>query len=249
MLIAVKIGNSTVSIALFDNPLSDRFSSIMTFDIKKESEMENKIKKFFSEIKKEFDTVICSVVPDLTEKILKLLKSKKNIVINYKTETGLELKLKNPQKFGADRLTTSVGAYNLFKENMAVVDFGTATTITVVTKKAEIIGGAIMPGINMMRESLTEKTAMLPYVDLNKKISVLGNETHSAIRSGIILGTVCAVEGIIDKIEKEESLKLKTVLTGGWSEFLSRYFNKKINLKPYLVFEGMRLIYLKNINS
>ena len=213
MLVAVKIGNSTISIALFNDPLSDRFSSIMTLDIKKESEMENKIKKFFSEIHRGFDTVICSVVPELTEKILKLLKRKKNIVINYKTETGLKLKLKNPQKFGADRLTTSVGAYNLFKENIAVVDFGTATTITIITKKAEIIGGAIMPGINMMRESLTEKTAMLPYVDLNKKISALGKETHSAIRSGIILGTVFAVEGIIDKIEKEESLRLKTILT------------------------------------
>lgn len=249
MLAAVKIGNSSIQICLFNDPLSSNFSPIATIDIKKEPDIEKKIKKIFSSFSDNYDSVICSVVPDLTEKALKFIKSKKTIVINYKTFTGLKLKVKNPEKFGSDRLASAVAAYNLLKKNVAIVDFGTATTITVVTEKGEIIGGAILPGINMMRESLSEKTALLPYIDLNKNCSALGDETHSAIRSGIVWGTVYAVKGIIRQIEKETSLKLTILLTGGWSDFLSKYFHKKFKLNPYLVFEGMRLIYLNNIYS
>jgi len=77
--------------------------------------------------------------------------------MDYKIYTGLILKLDKPETFGVDRLASSVAAYELFKENLAVVDAGTATTITIVTKNGEILGGSIMPGIGTMNYALTEK--------------------------------------------------------------------------------------------
>lgn len=167
------------------------------------------------------------------------------IFINSKTPTGLTLKIRNPESFGVDRLAATVAAYELLKKNIAVVDAGTATTITVVTKEGEILGGAIMPGVGTMNYCLHEKTASLPLVDLEKDAEPLGMDTHSAILSGIVLGTVHAIEGIIGDIERKINLNLEVVITGGYCEILSKYVHKRHLLNKHLVIEGMRLIYLK----
>lgn len=252
MLIAVKIGNSTINIAFFKDPYQPDFE-IVSFDT---SEVLNwKDNKFlncsFFNANHNFDCIICSVVPKITEKFLDFFKniSHKTIVIDYKTFSGLKFNLNKPESFGVDRLAACVAAHELFKKNIAVVDAGTATTITVVTRKGEIIGGAIMPGIGIMNYALHEKTAILPLVDFNRDIDVIGNDTHSAILSGIVLGTVYAVEGIVAEIEKKLNCNLTVFLTGGHSQLLSKYMHKKHLLNKYLVIEGMRLIYLKNIKN
>lgn len=245
MLLAIKIGNSTVSLVFFNDPFND--SSFEKLDFYSKEFDERELLKFLKSYQN-FDCIICSVVPVLTEKIFNILNrfSKNIIIIDYQTPTGLILKLNNPETFGADRLTTAVAAFEFFKTDIAVVDLGTATTITIITKEGEILGGAIMPGINTMNQAVSEKTAKLPIVDLQKPVSALGKDTHSAIRSGIVLGTAYAVEGLIRAIQKEINRKLYVVLTGGYSEFLSKHIKIKHTLNTELVIEGMRLIYLKN---
>ncbi|HOA83346.1 MAG TPA: type III pantothenate kinase [Thermodesulfovibrio thiophilus] len=265
MLFAVEIGNSTINIAFFRNSYNSEFE-IFSFDTQEFSlfsnanqtdiitktviEPLNRTGKFDKKLHDNIDCIICSVVPGLTEKIFIFFKTlcKNTIVMDYKIYTGLILKLDKPETFGVDRLASSVAAYELFKENLAVVDAGTATTITIVTKNGEILGGSIMPGIGTMNYALTEKTASLPTVDIKKNFDIPGKDTHSAILNGIVLGTVYAVEGIIKAVEKEINLTLLTILTGGYSELISKHMKRKHLLNKYLVIEGMRLIYLKNIN-
>lgn len=249
-LVAVKIGNSTVNFAFFRTPYSSEFD-IFFFDTKEALNWkENNFSPLISN-RYNFDCIICSVVPELTEKFSSFFKNicNKVIVINSAIPSGLVLKVRNPESFGVDRLAASVAAYELFKENLAVVDAGTATTVTVVTSKGEILGGAIMPGLGTMNYALREKTAALPLVSFKDEVQALGRDTHSAILSGIVLGTVYAVEGIIDAIEKEINCNLRIVLTGGYCELISKYMHKKHLLNKHLVIEGMRLIYLKNIKN
>lgn len=255
MLVAVKIGNSTVNLAFFKDPNQSDFE-IVSFDTQEVSNWTDNQKllqfSFLSDNYK-FDCIICSVVPNITEKFLDFFRvaSQRTAVIDYKTSSGLKLNLNKPESFGVDRLAASVAAYELFKDNIAVVDAGTATTITVVTSEKEIIGGAIMPGIGTMNYALSEKTSSLPLIDLdlNKDVYALGKDTHSAILSGIVLGTVYAIEGIIAEIEKKINRDLIILLTGGYSQLLSKYMHKKHLLNKNLVIEGMRLIYLKNIKN
>lgn len=252
MLVAVKIGNSTFNIALFKDPYKSDFE-IVSFNTKEV--LKWTADKFldcpFLTSEYKFDCIICSVVPEITNKFLDFFKnlSNKTIVIDYKTPSGLTLSLDKPETFGVDRLVNAVAAYELFKDNIAVVDAGTATTVTIVTDKREILGGAIMPGLNTMNYALSEKTSTLPLVDLNSKVKALGKDTHSAILSGIVLGTVYGILGIVEEIEREINLKLKLLLTGGYSQLLSKYIHKEHLLNKSLVFEGMRLIYLKNIKN
>ncbi|MGB9821990.1 MAG: type III pantothenate kinase [Thermodesulfovibrio sp.] len=249
-LVAIKIGNSTVNFAFFRTPCCSDFDMI-SFETKEILNWEyDSLCRLFSN-HQNCDCIVCSVVPELTEKFFSFLKKVYNkvIVITSKTPSGLSLRIRNPESFGVDRLAATVAAYELFKKNIAVVDAGTATTITVVTQEGEILGGAIMPGLGTMNYSLKEKTASLPLVDLEKDFDVPGIDTHSAILSGILLGTVYAIEGIIGDIEKKINHKLEIVLTGGYSQLLSKYMHKKHLLNKHLVIEGMRLIYLKNIKN
>lgn len=249
MLVAIKIGNSTINTAFFKNPFSSEFEllSFNTNDILKKT-LDSAQFPFLNK-SDNFDCIICSVVPKLTKKFQDFFRNfcQNTIIVDHKTYTGLTLKVSKPESFGADRIASSVAAYELLKKNLAVVDAGTATTITIVSKEGEILGGAIMPGLNTMNYSLREKTAQLPIVDLNSDICPLGRDTNSAILSGIVLGTVFAIEGILQAIKKEINRSFEIVLTGGYPEIISKYMTKKHLLNKYLVIEGIRLIYLKNI--
>ncbi|WP_353684331.1 type III pantothenate kinase [Thermodesulfovibrio sp. 3907-1M] len=249
-LVAIKIGNSTVNFAFFRTPYSSDFN-LISFDTEEVLNWEYENFSHLFSNHQSCDCIVCSVVPELTKKIFSFLKRVYNkvIVITSKTPSGLALRIRNPESFGVDRLAATVAAYELFRKNVAVVDAGTATTITVVTQEGEVLGGAIMPGVGTMNYSLKEKTASLPLVDLEKDFDVPGIDTHSAILSGVVLGTVYAIEGIVEDIEKKINRQLEIVLTGGYSQLLSKYMHKKHLLNKHLVIEGMRLIYLKNIKN
>lgn len=248
MLIAVKIGNSTTNIAFFRNLYDSKFD-LISLQTNKTRDWQQKLESLsFSE---KPSCIVCSVVPSVTSKVLEFFKKrcKDLILVNYKTFTGLTLKVKNPEKFGSDRLCSAVAAYELYQKNIAVVDAGTATTITVVTNRGEILGGAIMPGINTMNQALSEKTAQLEAVALEGEISALGIDTVSAIKSGIVLGSVFAIDGLVKAIQRQLRVKLSVILTGGYAELISKYLKMKHILNKHLVIEGMRLIYLKNIKK
>ncbi len=248
MLVAIKVGNSTAQIAFFQDPKIDNFSLIL--ESPKEKINWKELKSILSPFR-EAECIICSVVPQLSENFIRNYESffKNILLINHTLITGLNIKVKNPEKFGADRLTCSVAAYEKYKKNLAIVDAGTATTITILSNKGEILGGTIMPGLKIMSECLKEKTAQLPIVEINSPESILGTDTLSSIKSGIVWGTVFAVEGIVKKIEEYLQQKLSIVLTGGNAHLLSKYLSYPHFLNPYLVIEGMRLIYLKNIKK
>ncbi|WP_297213023.1 MULTISPECIES: type III pantothenate kinase [Thermodesulfovibrio] len=246
MLYAVKIGNSNIAISLFQNPLERNSillinEPIATFDW---HNLKSKI-----ELKK--PCVICSVVPSVTEKFLDKVSNyfTEILIVSHKVTTGLILLVDNPEKLGADRIACCVAAYELFKDSTAVVDLGTATTITIVSDRGEILGGTIMPGLQTMTRALRENTALLPMVTLDDKFEVPGRNTESAIKGGIILGTARAVEGLIEEIENSLNKNLKVVVTGGNFNLITHYLTIPHILQPSLVFEGMRLIYLKNINK
>lgn len=258
MLLCIDIGNSTIGLGLFlDELKSDRplVRKIHSYPVKSESFY----KKIIAElIKKKYavsrqpsglDSIISSVVPSLSPVIIKATANicgKSPLVLSSKLDCGITFNVHHPEKIGPDRIANAVSGLYHFKKQFAVVDFGTATTITVVGKYQDILGGAIMPGLDLMQRSLYSETARLPSVRLSKPKTALGKNTVSSIQSGIIHGTAGAVENIIRYMEKELNFKLKLVLTGGHSNLMSHFIKRRHILMPDLTFEGLRLIYLKN---
>ncbi|MBA4372617.1 MAG: hypothetical protein C0402_07105 [Thermodesulfovibrio sp.] len=253
MLITIDIGNSSTGIGYFTpagliiqrlDPLSLRDAEAYA-DAMAAFRDQNHIEKG------EVRCIISSVVPvhtGILREALNLLAGRPvgPLTVNHQLETGLCLKLGAPQTLGTDRLTNAAGAYAIYQKAVAVLDFGTATTLTMVDDKANLIGGAILPGLRLMSAALGAMTSQLSVVPPNKPDSALGRDTASAICSGLFFGTAGAVERIIAEVSAETGLHFMTVITGGHCMSMQQYLTRPCEIRPDLIHEGLRIIYEKN---
>ena len=189
---------------------------------------------------------ICSVVPAVTPLISAALKKNYGInpvIVDHGTMTGLKFLRKNIEGLGPDRISNAVAARGLYKGNLVVLDFGTATTVCVITEEGVYMGAAIMPGPALSAACLAERTARLPLVELRTPVSLMGGDTESDILTGIILGHAGAVERIINEINGEIKGDLNVVATGGLADLVTPYMKMIDYVNPLLTLEGLRLIY------
>jgi type III pantothenate kinase len=259
MLIAVDIGNSNIGFGLFPDPL--RSASLIVRKAPShpartsgfyEKTIAQMIKETHAENMPPFiSAIVASVVPARNTLINKTLSSfckKRPLYVSPGINSGLTFSVKEPFKLGADRIANAVAGINYNKGRpTAILDLGTATTITVIGKKSAILGGAILPGISLMLKALNTGTAKLPLVStytLGGKS--LGKDTASSIISGALYGTAGAAEKLIKMMEKELEFKLQLLLTGGNAPLISSFINRSFTLLPHLTFEGLRLLYLLN---
>lgn len=258
MLLCIDIGNSSIGFGIFLKPYVERLSTVRKFPVyppESVSVYKEMLKDFINgssrgslENFQQVAVIISSVVDDITPLIVEALDSfgtEKPIFVNHKATGDLSLNVRNKKGIGADRISNAVGAYFLLNRPLVVVDCGTATTLTVVGKNANILGGAILPGIGLMKNALFTGTDKLPDISIKTPTRFLGRDTVSAITSGIVHGTAGAVKGIIHGIEGELSQRLKIILTGGFAKILSPVLKLSHILRPNLIFDGMRVIYLK----
>ncbi len=251
MLIALDIGNSFINIGFFtEKGLFVR--KIETYPIKPYERYTSLLRDFLAEISIEKNThevIISSVVTGHTEVLADAcrdLMPEDLLIVGPEVKTGLVFDISKPEELGSDRIANSVASYELYKETVAVVDFGTATTISVIGKDAHFIGGAILPGVGLMNESLAKGTSKLSEVVLRPPKSALGTDTSGCIQSGLFYGTAGAVESLLEEIEKEVGFGLKVVVTGGFSYIISKFLKRRHDLRPNLTLEGLKIIYMRN---
>lgn len=254
MLIAIDIGNSLINIGFFTGK-GLLVQKIDTFPLKTPEEYRSVFKDFFSENFVEKNTtgvIISSVVPghnSVLRETLRGLVSVEPLMVSCKIKTGIKFNIPGPEELGSDRIANVAAAYELYKGPVAVVDFGTATTISVVGKDADYIGGAIMPGIRLMNESLAKGTSKLSKVPLRPPGSALGTDTTRCIQSGLFYGTAGATERLLREIEKEVGFRLKVVLTGGYGGMISKFLRRTHDLRPHLTIEGLKTIHMRNTDA
>ncbi len=254
MLIALDVGNTSINIGFF---IKSRLfvRKIDTYPSLSSAKYLSLINKFIREKnidKKPEGIIISSVVPGRTgvlKRALKKLARLEPIIIDCNIETGLKFNIPNPEEVGTDRIANAAAAYEFYKCPVAVVDFGTATTISVVGENADYIGGAIMPGIYLMNKVLARGASKLSEVPIELPKSALGADTAKCIQSGLFYGTAGAVERLLKEIEKEAGFNLKVVVTGGHSGLISKFLKRKHNLMPDLTLHGLKIIYTKNKNA
>ncbi|MBU4321524.1 MAG: type III pantothenate kinase [Nitrospinae bacterium] len=247
-LVAIDIGNSSINIGFFMGE-SLVIQKIKTIPLLPFSGYAKVISGFMK--KEDIDKmpegiIISSVVPGHTEAVKKAcsaLSKKEPMVLTHKMKTGIDFQIKEPEKLGTDRIAAAAGACDLFGAPVAVIDFGTATTLNFIGSENKYKGGAIMPGLELMRNSLFSDTAQLPDVTVSKPLSPMGKDTAECIRSGIVFGTAGAVERIVSETENAEGESFKVVVTGGNAEFIAPFLRKVDHIEPALVLKGLRFIY------
>jgi type III pantothenate kinase len=248
MLLALDIGNSNIVIGASQNGKWIRQWRIQTDADKTTDEYSVLFTNLFSEADltyKQFDQIIISsVVPQLTQTINDVFTKRSKtepLILNGKVETGITVQTKQPDRVGADLIADAVGAYNLLKDNCIVVDFGTATTLTAVKDPGELIGVSICAGLKVTIDALVGKAAQLSQIPLEPPPDVIGKNTIEAMQSGLVLGHLCMIEGLIDRMRKKMG-SAKVIATGGLSEKIGPHTDYFDVIDPMLTLNGLRFI-------
>jgi type III pantothenate kinase len=193
--------------------------------------------------------VLASVVPPLTTMLAEFVRrsiGSSPLVVEPGVRTGMPILYEPPQDVGADRIVNAVAAFERFGGPVVVVDFGTATTFDVVTRKGEYAGGVICPGIGIGADALFERAARLPRVEVRHPGSIIARSTVSSIQAGLYFGYVAMVEGLLARIESELGESPRVVATGGMAEILARETRTIEAVDPTLTLTGLRIVWERN---
>jgi len=253
MLLAIDIGNTNITIGLFEgNQIAGTFR--MTTKIPRTSD---EYGIFFSNLlnSKGFKqtavdaAIMASVVPDVNHHIINGLIKYFNvnpILVEPGIKTGIKIAIPNPKEVGADRIVDAVAAYEIYGGPVLVIDYGTATTHDLVLEDATLVGGVTSPGIRIAAHALWQDAAKLPKIEIMKPDKVLGKDTISSMQSGLIYGHIGQTEYIIRKIKEEAGLEHMTVVaTGGLGKIIYDETDSIEYYDPNLTLKGLNLLYHK----
>ena len=194
-------------------------------------------------------TIIASVVPQVLNSMrtaIQKLTGKVPLVVGPGLKTGLNILLENPGQTGADLVVADVAALREHKPPLIVIDMGTATTMSVLDKNGAHIGGCIIPGVKISMDALTDRTALLPGLQLDQPKRAIGRNTIDAMRSGIMLGTACMLDGMVERMEAELGYQTTVIVTGGIAKFIVPMCKTPMIYDKDLIIKGLAILYRDN---
>ena len=253
MILTVDIGNSNIVLGgvqddqiVFEARLRTeptKTSDQYTLDIK------NLMEVYGVSVKEIEGAIIASVVPQVLNSFqtaIKKLTGKTALVVGPGLKTGLNIKLENPGQTGADLVVADVAALREHKPPMIVIDMGTATTMSVLDETGAHIGGCIIPGVKISLDALTDRTALLPGLQLDQPKRAIGRNTIDAMRSGIMMGAACMLDGMVERMEAELGSKCTVVVTGGIARFIVPMCRTPMIYDKDLIIKGLAALYKDN---
>jgi len=249
MLLALDIGNTAITIGVFDGEKMRARWSIAT-------DVENLVDEYAILLLNLLQTdglsardideaILGSVVPSLTptfHEVCRRYFKVPALVVDPGVRTGIRILYDSPRDVGADRVIDAVAAIKLYGPPLIIVDFGTATVFDAISREGDYVGGAIAPGIGISLEALFGRTAKLPRIELERPKTAIGKTTVNAMQSGIIFGYVGLVEGVIARMKKELEGEPKVIATGGYAPLIARETSVIEEVNVDLTLVGLRLI-------
>lgn len=255
MLLAIDVGNTNVTIGVFDDASLAHSWRLAALRERTADELGILVVRLFEQSKMSVASVtgiaIASVVPPLTrpmEEMCERYFSRQALVVDA-TNAGMPVRYSPVGDVGADRIVNAVAAREKYGKSpdvpLIVVDFGTGTTFDVVSAHGEYLGGVICPGITISAEALFQRAARLPRVDVRKPPAVIGETTVGAMQSGLFFGYVEMVDGLVRRIraELEGGANAVVIGTGGLADVLSSETRSIQHVEPNLTLDGLRLIW------
>lgn len=249
VLLVVDVGNTNIVIGGFDaDRLSfefrlktergrtiDEYAALLSVLISKKAPTASKIES----------CVISSVVPPVTGDLIAHLRDAYSIeplLVGPGIKTGLPIRVQEPQAVGSDRIVNAVAAKALIGNPALIIDFGTATSLDILSADGCYDGGIIAPGPNVAMESLVANTAKLPRIELAWPKSVIGKNTIHAMQAGCVVGYACMVDGLIERVVAEAGPFPHVVATGGLGQLFAKHSSKISRYEPHLTLHGLRVL-------
>jgi type III pantothenate kinase len=254
MLLAIDVGNTHTVMGVFNE---DRL--VANWRIRTERERtSDELGVLFSNL---FSTspvamgsiegaIIASVVPPLNNTVDELCQhyfGLKPLFVGPGIKTGMPILYDNPKEVGADRIVNAVAAYERCKDDLVVVDFGTATTFDCISANGEYLGGAIAPGVQISCEALFQRASKLPRVEIfGQPRAAVAKDTIGAMNAGIIYGYAGMVDGVVRAINEERGVQCKVIATGGLSKVIAPQSKAIQEVDELLTLLGLRILFLRN---
>lgn len=252
-ILAIDVGNTNVHLGVWESGRWAHHWRARTVADKMPDEYAVLVRNFFDGVgigwRMVSGVAISSVVPPLTLAFAEMVRRYGKIepvVVTAQTPTGIGIAVDQPEQVGADRIVNSAAAFALYGSPAIVIDFGTATTFDVISGGA-YRGGAIAPGLNLAHDALVSRAARLHKIDLQPPPSPIGSNTIHAMQSGIFLGYVALVEGLVRRISAAMDEDAAPVIaTGGLAPLFDQHTDVIDHIAPALTLDGLRIIHALN---
>lgn len=253
MLLAIDIGNTNVTVGVFDGADLRATFRLSTDARKMPDEYALSVSQLLPLRGLSLDKIdavaICSVVPPLTPSFIQLARSYFDVEpleVGSGARTGIRVRYDSPRDVGADRIVDAAAAFSIYGGPVIVVDVGTATVFDAVSESGDYLGGAIAPGISIAADSLFHTTAMLRRVELSPPPAAIGRNTIHALQAGLVFGYAELVKGMVGRFKKELGRNSSVVATGGLAEVVAEESGVFDAIDPDLTLTGLRIVYELN---
>ena len=253
MILAIDIGNSNIVLGCIEAG-QIRFEARMATDRIKTSDQycaELKVLLgLYDVVPVDIEgSIISSVVPPVQQVLVQAverLTGKPCLTVGPGLKTGLNIKIDNPAQAGSDLIVGAVAAIEAYGPPLCIVDLGTATTICVIDRQGVFRGGSIAPGVMLSLNALSNGTAQLPAISLERPRRAIGTNTVDSMRSGLLLGTAAMLDGMVERMEAELGCSTRVIATGGLARFIVPLCKREMTVDEQLLLRGLYLLYQKN---
>ncbi len=236
MNLVVDVGNTRTKLAVFDS------KSLQSKVVSEMSDVLSNIKKLKKTFPKLEFAIISSVGVLDKKTMIYLEETFKLLVLSHETPVPFKNLYSTPKTLGIDRIALVCGSVQQFpNNNVLIIDAGTCITYDFINAKNEYLGGSISPGIRMRYKALHDQTAKLPLLETDIPVHYIGNSTINSINSGVVIGVLSEIDGIIDQY-RSDYLDLTIILTGGDTNFLSKQLKSSIFANSNFLLEGLNFI-------
>ncbi|MBW8014571.1 MAG: type III pantothenate kinase [Planctomycetes bacterium] len=256
-IIAVDIGNSTISVGLFVDNIEKFIESVSGGDRDRLSNMlidawgQFPFVKSDTVHKREGVIVVSSVKPDWCDMVKDICADEldeKIKVIGVDIDLPIEMAVDNKYEVGTDRIVAAAAAFAVVEDAVVVADFGSAVTIDLIDEQGVFLGGVIAPGFGISAEALGVNTAQLPEVEVARPRDPVGGNTHDAINAGLYYSAVGLLKTVCENYAEQLDKWPQTIVTGGCAETIKPDCEFVDSWVPNLVIKGIVLAYKKHLS-
>lgn len=241
MKLLLDIGNTTISWTYCDNDVPDEVSYFVTnLDF-----LESQFEEAWSVLDAPERILVSSVATrDIRDRLSSWCEARWSMQPQFVTSAASACGVTNaytvPEKLGSDRWVALIAAVSIYPgKTCCIVDCGTAITFDVVNGDGEHLGGLIVPGLNLMRSSLLERTNIRIDQDDEGNISLLARDTADAVKGGALYAVVASIDRILGDVEDALGCKLIRIITGGDAEKVLPLLRNRCVHEPTLVLQGL----------
>jgi len=270
MLLAIDIGNTEVTLGLFEGRKLTRSYRVSSETRRTSDEAALLLRQIAPELAgangaadsaakargarkrvvSEHACVLASVVPPQTSifaEATRQVMGKAPLEITAASAPWLPIDYRDPGAVGADRIANAVATIERHGKPAIVVDFGTATTFDVISREGRYLGGVISPGVLTGAENLVRRAARLGAFEIKAPEHVVGRSTEESLQSGLLYGAVGQVDAIVRRIAAEARMRPVVVATGGLAKAIAPHSKAIQKIDAHLTLHGLRMIHERSL--